>query len=105
MKNPYHILKVSQNATNIEIAQAFVMLQKENIKTKEYTAQEIMTAQKQLLNPAKRLVADYLYPSKFKSKRPKRIIIKDLKADRRIDINSINENAFDSLKYEFNYED
>ena len=105
MKNPYHILKVSQDATKKQIVKAFALLQKENVKTKKYTAQEIMIAQKQLLNPSKRLAADFMYPSKFKRKRPKKITINEFKENERTNINSINKNALDSLKFDIDYDD
>ena len=92
MKNPYEVLGVSQNATKKEIINGGMVAMKQRI----YTLQEIQLAQKQLLNPAKRLVADFMYPSKIKAKRPKLLSI-DIKPVN-ISINDINENAFDSLK-------
>lgn len=90
MKNPYTILKISQNATKQEIAKALIAAQRENIKTKAYSPQELLLAQKQLLDPAKRLVADFIFPTKYKTQRAKLIHLSnnqdavnlaDLKAD------------------------
>jgi len=44
----------------------------------------------------KRLAADFMYPSKIKAKRPQRIKIEISISS--IDLEEINENAFDSLK-------
>jgi len=103
MKNPYEILSVNQNATKEEIQKAFVKAQIENIKTKKYDGKELMEARNQLMTPAKRLVADFLFPSKLKSKRPKPIEISGLEANGKVDVNSLNDDALDSLKYSLNY--
>jgi hypothetical protein len=95
MKNPYEILKVSQNATKQEIAKALIVAQKENIKNKLYKPQELMLAQKQLLSPAKRLAADFMFPSKFRTKRPSKLTV--IYDSRNIDLENINPNAFNSL--------
>jgi len=71
MKNPYEILGVSQDATGAEIILGLKKAQVENMKTKRYQLSELQAAQRQLQSPAKRLVADFLYPSRPKSKRPK----------------------------------
>ncbi|MCB0536177.1 MAG: hypothetical protein KDE33_01495 [Bacteroidetes bacterium] len=92
MKNPYEVLGVTQDATKKEIIKGKMTAMKQRI----YTLQEIQLAEKQLLNPAKRLVADFMYPSKIKAKRPKLLSI-DIKPEN-ISINDINDNAFDSLK-------
>lgn len=93
MKNPYIILGVSQDADKSEImkAQMFAM------KKKEYSLQEIAIAAKQLLDPAKRLAADFMYPSKIKAKRIQKI--QSALAHREISTYALNEIAFDSLKY------
>ena len=67
MKNPYEVLKLNQNATKQEIAKALIFAQKDNMKSKQFTPQELMLAQKQLLAPAKRLAADFMFPAKFKA--------------------------------------
>ncbi len=103
MKNPYEVLSVTQNATKEEIQKAFVKAQIENIKTKKYDGKELMEARNQLMIPSKRLVADFLFPSKLKSKRPKPIDINDLEVEGQVDVNSLNEDALDSLKYSINY--
>lgn len=73
MNNPYQVLVLHQDATKEEIHKAFIKAQMENVKSKKFSGKEIMEAQKQLMNPEKRLVADFLFPSKLKSKRLKLI--------------------------------
>jgi hypothetical protein len=91
MKNPYLILGVSQDAENAEIMKAqMIAMQK-----KEYSLQEIAVAAKQLLNPAKRLAADFMFPSKIKAKRIQ--FIKSNLVYQEITINDMNEDALDSL--------
>ncbi len=92
MKNPYTILGVSQDAEKGEImkAQMFAM------KKKEYSLQEIHIATKQLLDPAKRLAADFMFPAKIKARRIQ--FIQSTLTNREINVNVLNENAFDSLK-------
>ncbi len=103
MKNPYEVLSISQDATKEEIQKAFVRAQMENIKTRKYEGRELMEARNQLMIPAKRLVADFLFPAKIKSKRPKPIDISEFEIQGNIDANTLNENALDSLKYSLNY--
>jgi hypothetical protein len=95
MKNPYEILKVSQNATKQEIAKALILAQRDNMKSKQYSPQELMLAQKQLLDPAKRLAADFIFPAKYKAKRATKIDTAITLQN--IDLSTIDENAFDSL--------
>lgn len=92
MKNPYEILKVSQDATKQDIMKAKMAA----MKAKEFSLKEIQLAERQLLVPSKRLAADFMFPHKIKSKRPKLIRV-DIKVSD-IPMNSINENTFDSLK-------
>ena len=92
MKNPYKMLKVSQDADKKDIMKAQMLAMKEKI----YSIQEIQIAARHLLDPAKRLAADFMFPSKIKTMRPQKISINNqLKV---IDITDIDENAFDSLK-------
>ncbi|MFL5765938.1 MAG: molecular chaperone DnaJ [Bacteroidia bacterium] len=91
MKNPYEILKVSQNANKTEIMKAQMTAMKE----KAYSLQEIQVAARQLLDPAKRLAADFMFPAKIKSKRPQ-VVQVDVKVDT-IDLNSFKENDLNSL--------
>jgi hypothetical protein len=56
--NPYDILGVSRSASNAEIAKAVANA----IKLRQYPANVIAQAQKNLLNAQKRLVSDYLCP-------------------------------------------
>lgn len=92
MKNPYAILGVSQDADKAEIkkAQMFAM------KKKEFPLQEIAVAEKQLLDPAKRLAADFMFPAKIKAKRIQPI--QSTLTYKEINTDSLNENAFNSLK-------
>lgn len=92
MKNPYTILGVSQEADKSEImkAQMFAM------KKKEFPLQEIAIAAKQLLDPAKRLAADFMFPAKIKAKRMQPI--QSTLSYKEINTSVLNENAFDSLK-------
>jgi len=92
MSNPYEILKVTQDADKKEIMKAQMLAMKE----RRYSLQEIQIAVRQLLDPAKRLAADFMFPSKIKAKRPQKISI-DVPVDK-IDLNDIDENIFDSLK-------
>lgn len=92
MKNPYTILEVSQDADKAEImkSQMFAM------KKKEYPLQEIAIAAKQLLDPAKRLAADFMFPSQIRVKRIQ--TVQSSLSYKEINIKTLNENAFDSLK-------
>lgn len=92
MKNPYRILEITQDADKAEImkAQMFAM------KKKEFPLQEIAIAAKQLLDPAKRLAADFMFPAKIKVRRIQPI--QNTLNYQEINLNSLNENAFDSLK-------
>jgi len=66
------------------------------MKEKKYSMQEIAVASKQLLDPAKRLAADFMYPVKIKSRRPQKIEVAIPIEE--INITDIDDNAFDSLK-------
>ena len=92
MTNPYTILGVNQDADKAEImkAQMFAM------KKKEFPLQEIAVAAKQLLDPAKRLAADFMFPAKIKAKRIQPI--QSSLTYKEINTDALNENAFDSLK-------
>jgi len=92
MTNPYIILGVSQDSNKAEImkSQMFAM------KKKEFPLQVIAVAAKQLLDPAKRLAADFMFPAKIKVKRIQPIQC-NLK-HKEINTDSLNENAFNSLK-------
>jgi len=92
MSNPYEIIKVNQDADKGEIMKAQMLAMKE----KKYSLQEIAIAVRQLLDPAKRLAADYMFPTKIKSKRIQKIVV-EIPVDK-IDLNDIDENTFDSLK-------
>ena len=92
MNNPYQILHLSQNANRKEIMKA----QMEAMKEREYSLQEIGTAVRYLLDPAKRLAADFMFPSKIKSKRPQKIEIEIKESI--FSLGDVNVNSFDSLK-------
>lgn len=92
MTNPYTILGVSQDADKSEIMKAQMLA----MKKKEFPLQEIAIAAKQLLDPAKRLAADFMFPAKIKVKRIQPI--QNTLTHQVIDVNALNENAFNSLK-------
>lgn len=92
MKNPYIILEVNQDATKGEIMKAQMIA----MKKKVYSLQEIQVATRQLLDPAKRLAADFMFPVKIKAKRI--MPIQSNLAYKEINLNALNENAFNSLK-------
>ncbi|MDF5715573.1 MAG: molecular chaperone DnaJ [Rhizonema sp. NSF051] len=56
--NPYKILGVSQAASKAEITKAVSMA----MKRKQYSVHQIAKAQKMLMNPEERIIADYLCP-------------------------------------------
>lgn len=92
MKNPYEILGINQNADKKEINRAKFRAMKEH----KYTPSEINLAERQLLDPAKRLAADFMFFSKLKAWRPLKIEIgNELIAG---DIKELDENALDSLE-------
>ncbi len=91
MKNPYTILGVSQEAEKSEIMKA----QMRAMKDRKYSIQEIQIAARQLLDPAKRLAADFMFPAKIKAKRIQ--VIQTTLVYEDININSLNEDAFDSI--------
>ena len=92
MKNPYSILGVSQDAEKADIMKAQMMA----MKYKKYSLQEIQIAAKQLLDPAKRLAADFMFPAKIKVRRIQ--IIQSNLEYQDINVNALNENALDSIK-------
>ncbi len=92
MSNPYKILKIAQDADKQEIMKAQMLAMKE----RRFSLQDIQVAVRQLLDPSKRLAADFMFPSKLKAKRPQKISI-DIQI-KKIDLNEIDENEFDSLK-------
>ena len=92
MKNPYTILGVNQNADKAEIMKAQMLA----MKKKEFPLQEIAIAAKQLLDPAKRLAADFMFPAKIRVKRIQPI--QSTLTHQEINVNDLNENAFNSLK-------
>ncbi len=92
MKNPYTILGVSQEAEKSEIMKAQMLAMKE----KKYPLQEIQIAAKQLLDPAKRLAADFMFPARIKARRIQ--IIQTTLEYQGINVNALNEDALDSIK-------
>jgi hypothetical protein len=91
MNNPYQVLNISQDANKSEIMKAQMLAMRE----KKYPLPEIQIAVKQLLDPAKRLAADFRFPARLKAKRPQKISI-DIQFDN-IDLVDIDENAFNSI--------
>lgn len=92
MTNPYDILNVNQDADKTEIMKAQMLA----MKDKKYSLQEIQIAVRQLLDPAKRLAADFMFPTKIKAKRIQKIQV-EIPVEK-IDLSDIDENEFDSLK-------
>lgn len=92
MSNPYNILNVSQDASKGEIMKA----QMQAMKEKKFKLQEIQVAVRQLLTPAKRLAADFMYPSKIRAKRIQKIPVEYPRE--KVNLSDFDENAFDSLK-------
>jgi hypothetical protein len=95
MKNPYKILNLPQNATKQDIMRALPLAVQANAKSKAFTNAEIMTAQKHLLSPAKRLAADFMFPAKYKTKRP--IKLEATASVQNINLASLSADAFDTL--------
>ncbi len=71
MKNPYEVLRLPQDAAEADINLAFKQAQMANLKTKEFSLTELSQARVQLVTPAKRLAADFLYPARPRAKRPR----------------------------------
>jgi hypothetical protein len=92
MNNPYQILNVNQDAGKKEIMNAQTLA----MQQKKYPLSEIASAAKQLLDPVKRLAADFMYPAKIKAKRPQKIILDFSMLD--VNINEIDDDSFDSLR-------
>lgn len=92
MKNPYTILGVSQDVERAEIMKAQMLA----MKDKKYSLQEIQIAAKQLLDPAKRLAADFMFPARIKARRIQ--IIQSNLVHQDINVNELSEDAFDSIK-------
>lgn len=93
MDNPYLILNIPQTASKIEIHNAILKLQMENRKSRKYSGEFLIACQRILLEPYKRLAADFLFPSKLRSYRPKPIPLLELD-NHKVDL---NQNIFDSL--------
>ncbi|MEW5801344.1 MAG: hypothetical protein AB1847_04485 [bacterium] len=55
--NPYRVLKIPKDATRQEIMQAVPLA----LQRKEFTAREIADAQKELMNPCTRKIAEFVY--------------------------------------------
>lgn len=94
MKNPYEILGLSQEATEADITQGFNRALMHNMKSKQYTPAELMAARKQLLTPARRLVADLVYPARPKAKRPRKM---NWPALQEVNLDLLSNDAYDSL--------
>jgi hypothetical protein len=92
MNNPYQILGISQDADK----KAIIDAQKTAMMEKKYSLNEIHSAMRQLLDPAKRLAADFMYPAKIKAKRPQKIALDIPFANSTI--GDCSDDAFDSLK-------
>ena len=95
MKNPYEVLGIKQDLSTAEINQGFNLAQMKNMKTKQHTAGELMTARQQLLSPARRLAADFVYPSRPRARRPRAIVWPD--TSKEIPLTSFSSDAYSSL--------
>ena len=93
MLNPYFIFQINPQASKKEIQQAFMKLTIENRKTNKYTGQFLINCQRILLDPSKRLAADFLFPSRLKSYRPKEIPLVPYSSELRIN----KKNIFSTL--------
>lgn len=93
MINPYTILNIRQDADRNEIKKAQMIA----MKAKKFGLNEISMASRQLLEPAKRLAADFMFPAKLKAKRPKKIFISIEMNE--ISLENVDVDVFDSLKY------
>ena len=93
MNNPYVVLGLekNQNANKNEIRKANMLA----MSARKYTLPEIATAMRQLLDPSKRLAADFMFPSRIKSRRLQKIVVN--MTVKEIDLDSVNSNSFDSL--------
>lgn len=90
MNNPYEVLGISQNATKNEILKA----RTDAMKARVFRLPDIHIAEKQLLNPTLRLAADFISPTRIKANR---ILWIHSEWEETIDIQSIDENMFNSL--------
>jgi proline racemase len=90
MNNPYTVLGISQNATKVEIVKAQVKA----LRLKNFDAKEVVAAQKELHNPARRLAVDFTYPvvEEWKSIDKIESSIKSEKSD----LNKFNPNKYKS---------
>lgn len=95
MKNPYEVLSVSQDALAAEINHGFNLAQQKNMQTKQYTSAELMAARQQLLSPARRLVADFMHPSRPRAKRPRAFLWPEVTKQIPLDLFSLD--AYSSL--------
>lgn len=91
MKNPYSILEVPQNANNAQILKAMTVA----MRKRQYPNTDIAQARSQLSKPASRLAADFTFPvfEPFDDMTPLQAKINP----ETIDINSIDENKYNSL--------
>ena len=91
MKNPYEVLNIAQDADKASIMKAQMLAMKE----RKYSLQEIQIAARQLLDPAKRLAADFMFPTRMRTKRPQ-LLTCTYKGDV-VSIGHLDENSFNSL--------
>ena len=91
MINPYQILGIAQDANKKEIQAA----QLAAMKARKYKLDEIALATKQLMDPAKRLAADFMFPAKVKAKRLQKIDVEIPIQD--FNWEAIDLNEFNSL--------
>ncbi len=94
MNNPYIVLGISQNATKQEILRAKMQA----MKDRKFALKEIHEAERILATPVRRLVADFLFPSRIKSKRPKFLDLGQQLDE--TNITELDENAMDTINIE-----
>lgn len=73
LHNPYDVLDLDQNASKKDIQKALPLALAKQRKEKKYSPKDIMQAQKELLDPAKRLAADFLFLDRIRAKRPRKV--------------------------------
>jgi hypothetical protein len=91
MNNPYTILGLSQDADDKQIARSQIAA----LRARRFSMNEITAAQAALRKPATRLAADFTFPIIKKESLP---ILESSIKSKKIDLDSLNVNKYDSLK-------
>ncbi|EJF54860.1 hypothetical protein SapgrDRAFT_3215 [Saprospira grandis DSM 2844] len=93
LHNPYDVLDLDQNASKKDIQKALPLALAKQRKEKKYSPKDIMQAQKELLDPAKRLAADFLFLDRIRAKRPRKFEQPELPKIKTL--NQLAQNPFD----------